>query len=298
MDKAQLTRRTAMLAGGVAMAAAGAQAATKPAKIDVKAALAPYACNIDMWFRPTPFIERFALAAKCGFTTVEFWPARREDGVNAQAIRAELDKYGLKVSQFAPGAPAFTSPAKYGELDVMIKDAIADAKVMGCSQITLVGHHNTDGMSREDMLVSYTVGLMRIAPMLEEAGLMALVEPFNHVNHLNFLLNGSRPTVAMCRAVNSPMVKIQWDFFHMQHEEGDLINKFKAGIDQVGYVQLGDVPGRNQPGTGEVNHVNLLKAIRAAGYKGFLGLEYNPLNGDYEKATKDAVDLSLAAGLV
>ena len=302
MDKAQLTRRSAMLAAGTVMAATAAQAA-KPAKtdkkVDAKAALAPYACNIDMWFRDKPFLERFALAAKCGFTTVEFWPARRDEGaVNAQAIRAELDKHGLKVSQFAPAAPAFTSPAKYGELDAMIKDAIADAKVMGCSQITLVGHHNTEGMSREDMLVSYTVGLMRIAPMLENAGLMALVEPFNTVNHLNFLLNGSRPTVAMCRAVNSPMVKIQWDFFHMQHEEGDLINKFKAGIDQVGYVQLGDVPGRNQPGTGEVNHVNLLKGIRAAGYKGFLGLEYNPLNGDYEKATRDAVELSLAAGLV
>lgn len=301
MDKAQLTRRSAMLAAGTVMAATAAQAA-KPVKtdkkVDVKAALAPYACNVDMWFRDKPFMERFALAAQCGFTTVEFWPARREGGVDAQAIRAELDKHGLKVSQFAPAAPAFTSPAKYGELDAMIKDAIADAKVMGCSQITLVGHHNTDGMSREDMLVSYTVGLMRIAPMLEAAGLMALVEPFNHVNHLNFLLNGSRPTVAMCRAVNSPMVKIQWDFFHMQHEEGDLINKFKAGIDQVGYVQLGDVPGRNQPGTGEVNHVNLLKGIRAAGYKGFLGLEYNPLNGDYEKATRDAVELSQAAGLV
>lgn len=301
MDKAQLTRRSAMLAAGTVMAATAAQAA-KPAKagktVDVKAALQPFACNIDMWFQPTPFMERFALAAKCGFTTVEFWPARRNGGIDAQAIRAELDKHGLKVSQFAPAAPAFTSPAKYAELDTIIKDAIADAKVMGCSQITLVGHANTDKMTREDMLVSYTVGLTRIAPMLEDAGLMALVEPFNRVNHLNFLLNGSRPTVAMCRAVNSPMVKIQWDFFHMQHEEGDLINKFKDGIDQVGYVQLGDVPGRNQPGTGEVNHVNLLKGIRAAGYKGFMGLEYNPLGADYEKATRDAVELSLAAGLV
>jgi hydroxypyruvate isomerase len=104
--------------------------------------------------------------------------------------------------------------------------------------------------------------------------------------------------VAICRAVNSPMVKLNWDFYHMQHEEGDLIDKFKAGIDQVGYVQLGDVPGRHQPGTGEVNHVNLLKGIRAAGYKGFLGLEYMPLDGDYEKATKDGVELSQAAGLV
>jgi len=298
MDKGQLTRRSAMMAAGAAMAAATAAQAAKPAKPDVKAALAPYACNIDMWFHPTPFMERFALAAKCGFTTVEFWPANREGGVNAQAIRAQLDTHGLKVSQFAPGAPTFTDPAKHGELVDMIKQAITDAKTIGCSQITLVGHHNTAGLLREAMVASYTAGLMRIAPMLEDAGLMALVEPFNTVNHPDHLLNGSRPAVAICRAVNSPMVKLNWDFFHMQHEEGDLINKFKAGIDQVGYVQLGDVPGRHQPGTGEVNHVNLFKAIRAAGYKGYMGLEYNPLDGDYEKATKDAVELSQAAGLV
>lgn len=292
------TRRSALLAGGAALAAATAAQAAKPVKPDVKVLLKPYACNVDTWFRPTPFMERFALAAKCGFTTVEFWPANRDGGINAQAIRAQLDKHGLKVSQFAPAAPAFTDPAKHGELADMIKQAIADAKVIGCSQITLVGHANTTGLSREAMVASYTAGLMRIAPMLEDAGLMALVEPFNTVNHPNHLLNGSRPAVAICRAVNSPMVKLNWDFYHMQHEEGDLIDKFRAGIDQVGYVQLGDVPGRHQPGTGEVNHLNLLKAIRAAGYKGFLGLEYMPFNGDYEKATKDAMELSQAAGLV
>lgn len=287
------TRRAA-IAGLTALGAAAAMPAA--AAPDIKTALRPFAVNIDMWWGETPFLDRFALAAKAGFTSVEFWPVRR-DGVNATKVRALLDQHGLKLAQYAPGAPNFSDPAKHPELLTMIKEAIADCAVMGCAAITLVGHHNVDGMSREDMLVGYTAGLMRIAPLLEDAGVMALVEPFNHVNHLNFLLNGSRPAVAMCRSVNSPMVKIQWDFFHMQHEEGDLINKFQAGIDQVGYVQLGDVPGRNQPGTGEVNHVNLLKAIRAAGYTGPMGLEYNPKDGDAARAVKDAVALSATAGL-
>lgn len=291
----------ALLAGAGMTVATGAAAAAKPKDAkpkDVKAALKPFACNVDTWFRPTPFMERFALAARCGFTTVEFWPARREGGIDAQAIRTQLDTHGLKVSQYAPAAPNFADPANHGALVEMIKQAIADSKILGCSQITVVGHANIAGLSREDMISGYTAGLMRIAPLLEEAGLMALVEPFNTVNHPNHLLNGSRPAVAICRAVNSPMVKLNWDFFHMQHEEGDLIDKFKAGIDQVGYVQLGDVPGRHQPGTGEVNHVNLLKAVRAAGYKGFMGLEYMPEGGDFERATKDAITLSEAAGLV
>jgi hydroxypyruvate isomerase len=289
----QMTRRAALMATGLT-AAAGAMPAS--AKMDTKAALRPFACNLDTWYKDSPFADRFALAAKAGFTSVEFWPVRR-DGMDARKARALLDANGLTLTQYAPAAPNFSDPANHDALIAMIRDAIADSAILGCKQITLVGHHVVEGMTREAMLAGYTAGLMRIAPLLEQAGLMALVEPFNTVNHQGHLLNGSRPATAMLRAVHSPMVKLQWDFYHMQLEDGDLIEKFTAGIDQVGYVQLGDVPGRHQPGTGEVNHVNLLKAIRIAGYKGPMGLEYYPLDNDHSRAVSEAVALSVAAGL-
>ena len=289
----QMTRRMALLAAGVTTAASAMPAA---AKTDVKASLKPFACNLDTWYQGSAFADRFALAAKAGFTFVEFWPVRR-DGMDARKARALLDANGLTLTQYAPAAPNFSDPANHDALVVMIREAIADSAILGCKQITLVGHHVVDGMSREAMVAGYTAGLMRIAPLLEQAGLMALVEPFNTVNHQGHLLNGSRPATAMLRAVHSPMIKLQWDFYHMQLEDGDLIDKFTAGIDQVGYVQLGDVPGRHQPGTGEVNHVNLLKAIRAAGYKGPMGLEYFPADNDDKRAANDAVTLSAAAGL-
>jgi hydroxypyruvate isomerase len=173
----------------------------------------------------------------------------------------------------------------------MIETTIADARILGCTQFTLVGHHNVEGMTREAMLAGYTTGLMRIAPMLEAAGITALVEPFNTVNHLNHLLNGSRPAYAMVKAVNSPRVKLLWDFYHMQLEDGDLIQKFKAGFDQMAYVQVGDVPGRHEPGTGEINHANLIHAIRALGYKGKIGLEFMPLNDNWRAAVKAVAGL-------
>mgnify|MGYP000429772351 CR=1 FL=1 len=288
-----VTRRTALMSAGLAAAASAMPAS---AKVDIKAALKPFACNLDTWYTDSPFADRFALAAKAGFTQVEFWPVRR-DGMDATKARALLDTNGLTLTQYAPAAPNFSDPANHDALIAMIRDAIADSAILDCKAITLVGHHVVDGMPREAMLSGYTTALMRIAPLLEEAGLMALVEPFNTVNHQGHLLNGSRPAVAMLRAVNSPMVKLQWDFYHMQLEDGDLIEKFTAAIDQVGYVQLGDVPGRHQPGTGEVNHVNLLKAIRAAGYKGAIGLEYYPLDNDYKRAVNEAAALSVTAGL-
>lgn len=289
-----LTRRAAFALAGLATATPAI------AVTDTRMALRPFACNLDTWFTDTPFAGRFALAAKAGFTQVEFWPVRRaknEESMDATKVRALLDANGLTLTQYAPAAPNFSDPANHAALMAMIREAIADSAILGCKAITLVGHHIVDGMSREAMLSGYTTGLIRIAPLLEQAGLMALIEPFNTVNHQGHLLNGSRPATAMLRAVKSPMIKLQWDFYHMQLEDGDLIEKFTAAIDQVGYVQLGDVPGRHQPGTGEVNHVNLLKAIRAAGYKGPMGLEYYPLDNDYKRAVSEAAALSITTSL-
>jgi len=134
---------------------------------------------------------------------------------------------------------------------------------------------------------------MRIAPLLEAVGITGLVEPFNRVNHLNHLLNGSQPALPIVRSVNSPRIKLLWDFYHMQLEDGDLIEKFNAGADWIAHVQIGDVPGRHQPGTGEVNHTNLLRAVRAAGYSGAIGLEFLPLDQDDAKAVNDMLALGV-----
>ena len=282
-----LSRRTALASAVMGAAAAnltGAQA-------QPRANLAGYAVNLDCWFRDVPFEKRFALARQAGFRTIEFWRARRAPGLDATVIRRLADENGLAVEQFAPEWPRFSDPGQHGTLVKTIEAAIADARVLGCTQFTLVGHHIVDGMTREAMLAGYTTGLMRIAPLLEAAGVTALVEPFNTVNHLNQLLNGSQPAYAMVKSVNSPRVKLLWDFYHMQLEEGDLIQKFKAGFDQVGYIQIGDVPGRHEPGTGEINHANLIHAIRAGGYKGKIGLEFMPLLDNWRAAVKAVAGL-------
>jgi len=275
------------LAGLVSSPAAQAQ---KPR--NVTESLSEYAVNLDTWFRQVPFEQRFALAKQHNFKFIEFWPADRTNGTKASAIRALCDTNGLTVVQFAPAWPNFADPAKLPDLLKATEAAIADARTLGCTQFTVTGHSLVDGLSREAQLAGYQAGLMRMAPMLEAAGMTALVEPFNRVNHLNHLLNGSQPGLPMMRAINSPRVKLLWDFYHMQLEDGDLIEKFTAGIDQVAYVQIGDVPGRHQPGTGEVNHANLFKAVRAAGYRGKIGLEFMPLDQNDAKAVQAMLDLS------
>jgi hydroxypyruvate isomerase len=285
-------RRDALLAAMAGMAAAseaGAQTTSRNRTEDLSA----YAVNLDTWFKQVPFEQRFALAKQHGFKFIEFWTVDRGNGTKASAIRALCDANGQTVTQFAPAWPNFGDPARHPDLLRTTEAAIADARTLNTNQFTVTGHSLIDGMSREAQLAGYLAGLMRIAPMLEAAGMIALVEPFNRVNHLNHLLNGSQPVLPMVRSVNSPRVKLLWDFYHMQLEDGDLIEKFTAGVDQVAHVQIGDVPGRHQPGTGEVNHANLLKAVRAAGYRGKIGLEFMPLDQDDAKAVKDMLALGV-----
>jgi hydroxypyruvate isomerase len=260
---------------------------------NVSEVLSGYAINLDTWGKQVPFEQRFALARTLGFKFIEFWSVDRGNGTKASTLRALCDANSLTLTQFAPVWPNFADPAKIPELLKVTEQAIADAKVLNCTQFTVTGHALVEGMSREAQLAGYTAGLMRMAPLLEAASVTALVEPFNRVNHLGHLLNGSQPALPMVRSVNSPRVKLLWDFYHMQLEDGDLIEKFNAGFDQIAHVQIGDVPGRHQPGTGEVNHTNLLRAVRAAGYRGQIGLEFMPLDQNDRKA----VDDMLAVGI-
>jgi hydroxypyruvate isomerase len=260
---------------------------------NVSEVLSGYAINLDTWGKQVPFEQRFALARTLGFKFIEFWSVDRGNGTKASTLRALCDANSLTLTQFAPVWPNFADPAKIPELLKVTEQAIADAKVLNCTQFTVTGHALVEGMSREAQLAGYTAGLMRMAPLLEAASVTALVEPFNRVNHLGHLLNGSQPALPMVRSVNSPRVKLLWDFYHMQLEDGDLIEKFNAGFDQIAHVQIGDVPGRHQPGTGEVNHTNLLRAVRAAGYRGQIGLEFLPLDQNDRKA----VDDMLAVGI-
>src|SRR6478609_1737932 len=274
-------------------AMAGVTALAGTAKAQVRKNLDGYAINLDTWCKQVPFEQRFPLAKKLGFRIIEFWSVDRGNGTKASQIKKWMDDNGLVVTQFAPAWPNFADPAKIPDLLKVTEQAIADAAVLKCSKITITGHSLIEGQSREAQLAGYTAGLMRIAPLLEKAGVTGLVEPFNRVNHLNHLINGSQPALPMVRSVNSPRIKLLWDFYHMQLEDGDLIEKFTAGIDQVAHVQIGDVPGRHQPGTGEINHANLLKAVRAAGYHDPIGLEFMPADQNDARAVQDMLALGV-----
>jgi len=164
------------------------------------------------------------------------------------------------------------------------------AKKLGCKLATVVGGDDQPGMTQEQMHANIIIALKRVAPIAEQNDLTLILEPMNiRVDHKGHSLYGSEPALRICREVNSTHVKINWDLYHMHISEGDLCGHLREGMDQVGYVQLADHPGRHEPGTGEINYSRVLKELKELGYTGYVGLECSPAEDEVTAARRIAL---------
>ncbi|MEM0969523.1 MAG: TIM barrel protein, partial [Verrucomicrobiota bacterium] len=240
-----------------------------------------FSANMAMWYggKKAPMLEKIEKAHADGFDAIEFWAYGGED---IDAIAAKCAELQMKVVNFTAWGKSITSGELIDEFEAGIKEALTVAKKLDAKKMTVVGHKWSEGVSEADQVANYTAALKRVAPLCEEAGVMIIIEPFNPIDHGKNLLNGSQLAVEICREVDSPMIKINWDFYHMQLSEGALITYLERGFDQVGYLQLADTPGRHQPGTGELNYQAILKAAYDLGYRGYVGVECRPKGTEQE----------------
>ena len=124
-----------------------------------------------------------------------------------------------------------------------------------------------------DIQTGHVIDALRIgAEILEPHGLIMVLEPLSDTPEL--FLRHSDQTSMICKAVNSPSCKLLYDIYHMQRNEGNLIKNIDLCWDEIAYIQIGDNPGRNEPGTGEINYGNIFKHLHNKGYKGVMGMEH------------------------
>lgn len=236
-----------------------------------------FAANIEMWsFGGVSHPDRIREAAKLGYPAVEFWPWR---GKNLEEIIKACDETGVEVAQFIGWGftPGMNNPKNHDQLEKEIAASIEAAKKLKTKKLTVIAGNDQPGMTQEQMHENVIAGLKKVAPLAEEAEVMLILEPMNiRVDHKGHCLYGSPEAVKICREVDSPMVKINWDLYHMQITEGDLCRRLREGWDQVGYLQLADNPGRREPGTGEIQYSRVFKEAWNLGYRGYVGLECWP----------------------
>lgn len=244
-----------------------------------------FAVNVEMWWTKLPFLDRLRKTAELGFPAYEFWPY---EGKDLSAIVKLNEELKLSVAQFTAWGfePGMNHPSNEEAFEKKIIESCKVAHQLNCPKMTVVAGNIQKGMSQEAMLAQVVKALKRVKPIVEKEGVMLILEPMNgRVDHPGHCLYGSVDAVKICREVDSPMVKINWDLYHMQISEGDLCGRLKDGFDQVGYLQLADHPGRNEPGTGEIFYPRVLRAAQELGYNYFVGLECRP-QGDEETAAQ------------
>lgn len=237
-----------------------------------------FAVNVEMWFRKLPFLDRIRAAADMGFPAVEFWP---HEGKDIPAIAKLCTERKIAIAQFTAWGfkPGLNEPKNHDAFVQAIEKGCQVAKELNCPLMTVVAGDDVPGMTQEQMHQNTIAGLKRGAPIAEKHGITLILEPMNiRVDHRGHCLYGSAPTMKIIAAVNSPALKINWDLYHMHITEGDLCGHLREGFQagHIGYLQLADHPGRNEPGTGEIHYNRVLKEAHDLGYRGYVGLELNP----------------------
>ncbi len=247
---------------------------------------------IEMIYTEYPFLERIEKAAEAGFDAIEFW---NWDNKDLPATKVAGDRAGLGIASFQANLGGTLIHHDHRSNFVAgIQKSLGKAQEMGSSRLFLLTDELGEDrsvrfrfpeLSEEAKYQSVLDGLKMIAPLAEEAGVTLVLEPLNiHVDHPGYFLHGSAAGFDLVRAVGSPAIKLLYDIYHMQVMEGNIIQTLTDNLDVIGHVHVADVPGRHEPGTGELNYANIFEALRRAGYSGYVGFEFEPMVPSEEAA--------------
>ena len=240
-----------------------------------------YSINLSMLYTEQPFLDRFSMAARAGFTAVEFWFPYDFD---LKEIRARLESLGLTLALFNlhPGEiragewGSLGNPHKRGYFRRSLAEALEAARFLNCARIHAMFGNELPGEERTVQVECAVENLSWAAPLAAEAGVTLLIEPLNRTDRPTYFLHGTAEALNIVQRVNHPQVRLQYDVYHAQMTEGNLISTIIACLPYIGHMQIADVPGRHQPGTGEINYPVVLDVVKKLNYSGYVGLEYQP----------------------
>jgi hydroxypyruvate isomerase len=243
-----------------------------------------FSACIEMLFTEVPFIERLNKAKEHGFHGVEFW---NWDNKDLKAVAERAGELGLEIVTMQSNlGGTLIDPSDRPRFVENITKSIETAKSIGVKRLFLLTDELAEDrsvkplpyeISDEEKYESVLSGLKELAGIAENAGVTLVLEPLNTlVDHKGYYLNHSALGFKLVREVGSPAIRLLYDIYHMQVMEGNLIATITENSDLIGHVHVADVPGRHEPGTGEINYANIYEALQRAGYDGYVGFEFEP----------------------
>jgi hydroxypyruvate isomerase len=242
------------------------------------------AANLGYLFADRPLLERFGAAAASGFTAVELqFPYEQP----ASAVRREIERYRLTILGInTPLGPAGELglagvPGRERDFDTLFRQALEYGVEIGATAIHAMSGQVPPQKQAEGEKV-FVANVARAADLAGERGVGILIEPINRRDRPDYLLHRPEQAAAIIAQAGRPNVHMQFDFYHVQIEGGDLMTRFARYHAVIGHIQVAAVPSRAEPDEGEVNYPAIFDMLDRSDYSGFVGCEYKPRRGTEE----------------
>lgn len=250
---------------------------------------------LEMIYPELDFTARAARIREAGFTAVEFWGW---EGKDLAALRTLVGQ-GLSVATFSgQRRGSLVNRDDWVVYRAEVRASIPVARSLGCDRLMLLTQEELpDGsarpapphLCRAEQRANIVAGLAALAPLAEREGMTLLLEPLNtRVDHPGYFLDNAHDGFAIVEEVGSPHVRLLYDIYHMEVMERNSTQTLLRHIPLVGHIHIADVPGRHEPGTGELDFLEILRAVGDAGYAGAVGFEFAPRGGTQEALTRIA----------
>jgi hydroxypyruvate isomerase len=241
-----------------------------------------FSANLGFLFTELPFLDRFAAAARGGFTGVEYASPYEH---RARDIARRLAGHGLTQALFNLPAGDWDAgergiailPGREDEFRDGVSRALDYAEELGCARLNCLAGIAPAGADRRALEETFVANLAFAAAATRGRGVKLLIEPINTHDMPGFFLNRTDEALSLMKRVQSDNLYLQADIYHMQVMEGDLARRLGAAMPSIAHIQIADNPGRHEPGSGEINYAFLLPLIDRLGYGGWVGCEYRPL---------------------
>jgi hydroxypyruvate isomerase len=243
--------------------------------------LPKFAANLSFLYQERAFLDRFAAASEDGFKAVEYLAPYAEP---KERIAELLEQYGLTQALFnvpsgdwAAGERGIAClPQRVEQFRVGVLSALDYADVLDCEKVNVISGVVPTGTDLDLLETTLVENLRWAAPRCADRGVKLLLEPINLRDIPGFFLSTTSHAERLLERVGHDNLYIQYDVYHMQVMQGDLIPTYQRLRDRIAHIQIADNPGRNEPGTGEISYAFVLSEIDRLGYDGWIGCEYKP----------------------
>ena len=297
-----------MAASALAAVAAGSRAAeAEPGSVEtVRAGKGPeFGLSVMLWtvFRDLPFETRLEKMAEAGYRNVELvgeyakWTDADFERANAARKRLGIAFDSTAGMENAGHAHGLADPAYRDPFLTELKQALGPMERLDCPAMIVLSGDTVEGLSREAQHASCVEGLRQAAKLVEGKQIdgqpvRLLLECIHVEERPRYFLTSANEAIEVVRAVNHPQVQFLYDIYHEQMGFGNLIEKLEKNIDVIGLIHVADVPGRHEPGTGEINYTNIYRKLAQLNYKKKVAMEFLPV-GDPVEALKAAKSAAL-----